>query len=220
MTTTGRREQNKARTRHSLMRAAVELFEEQGFADTTVDDIVHRANSSPRTFYRYFRAKEDVLFGDQAERLELLRQSLAAPRTSGTPLEVARAALVDQVVGFSILEDPELEARCIALWSLPGIRGRWAEIVFDWEQVVAEYLAREWKRTPESPDCRINAMLWLAVIRMALVGVETGGRDRVRAIADQGFDFLSDEVGLVHLAGSEVQRRPADSRPSTRRHDR
>ncbi|SNR99236.1 transcriptional regulator, TetR family [Haloechinothrix alba] len=193
------------------MRASVELFEDQGFEDTTVEQIVQRANCSPRTFYRYFRAKEDVLFGDQAERLELLRQALAATEQSEKPFQVARSALIDQVVGFSVLEDPELEARCIELWSLPGVRGRWAEIVFDWEQVVTEYLAREWKCTPHAPDCRINAMIWLSIIRMALVGVQTGGRDRVRAIAEKGFNFIAEEIGLVHLSGSEVQRRATEA---------
>lgn len=51
-----------------LKRAALELFEEQGFQDTSAVQIAKRAGVTTRTFFRYFPDKEATLFAD-AERL-------------------------------------------------------------------------------------------------------------------------------------------------------
>src|SRR5215210_5590611 len=49
-----RRERRAVETRAAIVEAARSLFEEQGFADTTVDEIAGRADIAPRTFFRYF----------------------------------------------------------------------------------------------------------------------------------------------------------------------
>jgi len=51
-------------TRERLRSAALELFHERGFADTTVPDIVTRAGLTKRTFFRHFSDKREVFFGD------------------------------------------------------------------------------------------------------------------------------------------------------------
>lgn len=59
----GMRDRKKARTRDSIRTAALDLFEEQGFERTTVDQICRRADVAHRTFFRYYPAKEALLFG-------------------------------------------------------------------------------------------------------------------------------------------------------------
>ncbi len=54
------RELKKQQKFQSLVRAAYDLFLEQGFAKTTIDDIVQRANVAKGTFYLYFKDKGDV----------------------------------------------------------------------------------------------------------------------------------------------------------------
>ncbi|MFE2727152.1 TetR family transcriptional regulator [Kitasatospora sp. NPDC059327] len=59
----GMRDRKKARTRESIRTAALDLFEEQGFERTTVDQICRRADVAHRTFFRYYATKEALLFG-------------------------------------------------------------------------------------------------------------------------------------------------------------
>ena len=53
--------QKKQRTRQRLAEAAAELFYERGYDATTIDDIAAAVDVSPRTFYRYFPTKEDLV---------------------------------------------------------------------------------------------------------------------------------------------------------------
>jgi AcrR family transcriptional regulator len=84
-----------------LQQAAVELFLERGFEETTVADIAKRAGLTERTFFRYFADKREVLFsGSEALRETLVRAvhdappSLAPIDAAGTAVE-AVAALFD-----------------------------------------------------------------------------------------------------------------------------
>ncbi|MFF2625539.1 TetR family transcriptional regulator [Kitasatospora griseola] len=60
---TGLRDRKKARTRQAIRAAGLDLYEEQGFEQTTVDQICRRADVAHRTFFRYYASKEALLFG-------------------------------------------------------------------------------------------------------------------------------------------------------------
>lgn len=55
------RQQKKEQTRRALIESAYQLFGEKGYDSTTLADITQRANCAPRTFFRYFSSKEDLL---------------------------------------------------------------------------------------------------------------------------------------------------------------
>src|SRR6478735_7679624 len=73
-----------------LREAAMELFLERGYEQTTVADIAERAGLTSRTFFRYFADKREVLFAG-SEVLE--REMIESLPGDGPPMEAVAAAL-------------------------------------------------------------------------------------------------------------------------------
>ncbi len=73
----GLRERKKQRTRATLVDAAVELCERQGFERTTVDQIAAIADVSPRTFSRYFATKDAIALALIDDAIDLAAVELA-----------------------------------------------------------------------------------------------------------------------------------------------
>ncbi len=75
-----------------LVLAALELFEERGYVNTTVIEIAERAGLTKSTFFRHFPDKREVLFGGDAMRALLVEGIAAAPATA-SPLELVAHAM-------------------------------------------------------------------------------------------------------------------------------
>jgi AcrR family transcriptional regulator len=114
-----RRERRVLETRRAIVESARELFEENGYTETTVDQIAELADVAPRTFFRYFPNKEMLLFADFDEvRSAMLDRLEAAPEgedplvSLGRELRVMAAEVAarrdDLVWGFRMCVDQEL----------------------------------------------------------------------------------------------------------------
>lgn len=80
---TGLRERKKRETREALTRAALELFAEHGYDETTLAEIAEAAGVSTRTIFAYFPSKEDILFATTEAMCDSLGRALAE-RPAGT----------------------------------------------------------------------------------------------------------------------------------------
>lgn len=97
--------------RERLVRAAVDLFHEQGYDATTVSEIAERAGGlSKMTFFRHFRDKREVLFAGQEVHARLLAAAAAAAPGQAAPLQVAAAA-VDALAATFTVDRREFSAR-------------------------------------------------------------------------------------------------------------
>jgi AcrR family transcriptional regulator len=74
-----------------LMKAAITLFAEQGYQETTVAEIAERAGLTKRTFFRYFSDKREVLFSGSKELEGLWLDAVAVAPPEDTPLVVVTA---------------------------------------------------------------------------------------------------------------------------------
>ncbi|HEX7305406.1 helix-turn-helix domain-containing protein [Lentzea sp.] len=86
--------------RARLVRAALDLFSEQGYENTAVAQIAERAGLTKSTFFRHFRDKREVLFGGQDELAGLMTGAIAATPVEAGPLAAVEAALVATAVTF------------------------------------------------------------------------------------------------------------------------
>ena len=82
MSRPGRRERRRTETRERLFRAALRVFVEKGFSETTVEDITNAADVGKGTFFNYFPSKDHILiaFGDM--QLGKLREQVGEARRS------------------------------------------------------------------------------------------------------------------------------------------
>jgi AcrR family transcriptional regulator len=109
--------------RGRLAQAALELYVERGFDQTTVAEIAERAGLTERTFFRHFADKREVLFDGSGALQQLMVDAVAGAPESASPLEATAAALdavaemFDERRDFSrrrqavISANPELQER-------------------------------------------------------------------------------------------------------------
>lgn len=77
-----------------LEEAALDLYTEHGFDETTVAEIAERAGLTERTFFRHFADKREVLFGGQDALLQLFVDAIIAAPGDMSPLDAVGAGLV------------------------------------------------------------------------------------------------------------------------------
>ena len=160
----GLRARKKIQTGLALARAAMQLFEERGYAATTVDDIAAAADVSRRTFFRYFASKEELFVVDPEGKLAALHVALA----DGPPDEPTIAALRRGVVALvGTYFEPELirvEAR-VALRE-PVVAAAGLAYQVRWEDALAQEVATDLGvDLRRDPRPRIVAHTTVAILR-------------------------------------------------------
>ena len=87
--------------RMRLVRAALELCTEQGYAATTVAEIADRAGLTKTTFFRHFPDKREVLFAGQDEHSRILAEAVAEAPADASPLHAVAAAVGALAASFT-----------------------------------------------------------------------------------------------------------------------
>jgi AcrR family transcriptional regulator len=186
----GLRERKKAKTRDDIREAATELFATQGFDNTTIEEIAARCDVSPRTFFRYFASKEELLFVEGEERCQELLAELAARPASETPLVALRASFLQLA---SVLESDRegLMKRKRIYAETPSLRTRHLERQQSWDQEIFEALRdRPGASKQAVMDLRLVAGASMAALHAAAdTWLEEGGD--LRVLVERAFDRIS-----------------------------
>jgi mycofactocin system transcriptional regulator len=139
--TAARRGRPPRTTGRDLELVALRLFTERGYDGTTVDDLAAAVGISRRSFFRYFDAKADVLWGQFDSEVERLRAALA-----DVPAELSVMAAIRQAVGavnrYSAAAVDELRTRMTLVSTVPELAASAAVHYDAWEQVVIDFAAR------------------------------------------------------------------------------
>lgn len=103
----GRRERHRAETHERIFRAALRLFAERGYLQTTVEDITEAADVGKGTFFNYFPTKEHVIARYGEERIEEIEACLKRARAGNESVLKVLEELATDLAGQSS-ESPEL----------------------------------------------------------------------------------------------------------------
>ncbi|NUW37855.1 TetR family transcriptional regulator [Nonomuraea sp. SMC257] len=139
-----RRERKKRLTRQRIAMVAVALFAEQGYEETTVAQIAAAADVDPKTFFNYFRSKDDVLFADLDHIHELLLGAIVRRHPDEGPGEV----LVRMVQDYAARRRPEVTPKRpeeLSAWSrlvmsTPALQAKGLYVMLDLQRRIAEAL--------------------------------------------------------------------------------
>lgn len=135
----GLRQRKKAQTRHAIEARALELFLRDGYEATTIDAITAACDISPRTFFRYFSSKDDILQGDNDVRLRHLLDLLKDRPADESPLRALRQAVV-ALTGRYEDDKEHLLLRFRVFERNPALLARGLESQHAWEQAIVRAL--------------------------------------------------------------------------------
>lgn len=138
-----------AQFRLTVVAEALRLFAEKGYEATTVDEIAEAAGISRRTFFRQFRAKEDVVFADHETLLTQAAEYLDADHDDPWNAVCDAAMLVFE--RFSHWRDVA-ERRYAVVQGVPALRDREIVTGYRYERLFVEYLRRE---LPDEADLEL-----------------------------------------------------------------
>jgi AcrR family transcriptional regulator len=137
-----------------LAEAAVALFDERGYDETTVDDIAARAGVSRSTFFRYYRSKDHVIFPDHDALLAKVKARLMASTADTAIVAVCDAV---RIVLAHYVEDAEVSLRRYRLvGQVPALRNREIVSVARYQRLFREFVG-DW--LTGSPDAPLRAEL-------------------------------------------------------------
>lgn len=151
---------------------AMRLFLDQGFEQTTIDQIAAAAGISRRSFFRYFGTKEDVLLGDLARDGERLRDALDDIPTDIGPWEALRRAL-DAVHALE-RDSSDLLKIARMMYDTPSLLSRSAEKHRHWQSLLLPDIRA--RLGPDADD--VSAA---AIIATAIACLDTAGEAWARS---------------------------------------
>ena len=169
-----------ATSRLDIERAAFALFAEQGFDETTVDDIAAAARISRRTFFRYFASKNDVVWGEFDRGLEHLRETLGAADPTQAWLTSLRLAVVE----FNALAPEQVplhRQRMELILHVPALQAYATLMYARWRAVVADYVAG---RTGRKPDDFVPRLVGHTALAAAVAAYEQWLAEPSAALGD------------------------------------
>jgi AcrR family transcriptional regulator len=186
----GLRERKKIKTRATIRAQALRLFKEQGYTETSVEQIADAAEVSPSTFFRYFPAKEDVLLADDID--PILLEVLAEQPLDLPPLTAIRRAVTAVFARLS-RDDMERELeRQQLIYAIPELRQAVMTALYQSIDMIASATAARVGRSPDDFEVRVFA----GAVAGAVIG-GAAGTDGTFDKAIKAIEFLDDGLQLT-----------------------
>src|SRR5882757_3249662 len=183
----GLRERKKIQTKETIQREAYRLFDENGYANTTVEQIADAAEVSPSTFFRYFPSKEMVLMANDLDLVTI--EALGQQPHDMSSLQAFRRALEITMATLSEDEWQFERARLKLVLSIPELKAAQFD---EYRRTVAMLTAADCQRTGRQLD-DFEVRVFVGALAGGLMAV----LDRASGVPDRMYralDFM--EAGM------------------------
>jgi len=181
-------------SRRELELIALRLFADQGFDNTTIEQISAEAGVSKRTFFRYFSSKASVLWSEFDTEVGTIRAALADV-PAGVPMMDAIRRAVVTANHYGAEDVPELRIRMNLIGSVPALQSSAAVHYDAWERAISDFAAVRVGQPADSLYPLVIGRTTLAACRAAY--------DRWSARADADLTFYLDAALAALAAGFE-----------------
>jgi AcrR family transcriptional regulator len=197
----GLRERKRRRTRQTIARVALELFEGQGFHETTIPQIAEAADVSPRTVSAYFPHKEDLAFPDADEEF----RGFDARLRDRQPGESAIDALRTFIRASLDAEDEGVaarQARRRVIRADDGLRAYEHHYMARVRESIAAAIADDLGVSAGDLEPRMAAAATLTVFDLLGEDYDTGDATDALAVVDRALLFIGG--GISALRATDV----------------
>ncbi len=195
----GLRERKKARTREAIIDAALDLFERNGYDDTTIEEIAAAAEVSPRTFFRYFDSKLELIMARTGSKNPDLGPLLAERPAGESLLDSLRELLRSQL--DAQMGDPLVLREMQVMLSTPSLRNMAREHFYEEEAGLAVMVAQrlglpEDDLTSHVIAGMIASSLWATINCWIAEGADV---ERLWPMLDETFGILAEGCDKLPL---------------------
>jgi AcrR family transcriptional regulator len=160
------RDRKRDRTRRMIQAEALRLFAAKGFEATTIEQIAAAADLAPRTFFRYFPSKEEVVFW--ADYQPTLAGFVATRPHDEPAMQALRRGIVDGLAAFYAQDRERLLERIRLAFRTPALHPRLRQQQAGWAAAMARILAERLGARPDELEVRALAAAIAAALFVAI----------------------------------------------------
>ncbi|MCX6628759.1 MAG: TetR family transcriptional regulator [Candidatus Solibacter sp.] len=175
--------------RDAIWTAAIDLFAEKGFGETTVDDIVDAAGTSRRTFFRYFESKRDLVAQPIESYGALLTKAIESCPAAAPAAKLFRHVVLE--VAQRTVSDSRMRKVMAIAAKQPAVREAQLSRIAEVQDRVAVAFAR---RCEDKLTAHVLASLTLSALSLTYRVWFSKGKKDLASAARQVFSELAQAI--------------------------
>lgn len=189
----GLRERKRRETQQRIAEVGQRLFLTQGYDSTTLDAIAAEAGISRRTFFSYFKSKDDIILFWMDAGLASLIADLLKTSPDVPPLDAVRDIMVKHIASSTT---EQMTAIDNLMLSRESLLARKQAYYAEQEQALFKALCEVWRQPERRPALRMVAMVSIGAMKVALQAwrEQTGPRKPAARFLRDAFDSLKSEL--------------------------
>ncbi|TCU69363.1 TetR family transcriptional regulator [Bradyrhizobium sp. R2.2-H] len=161
----GLRERKRRETLARIAEAGLKLFMTNGYEETTLEAIAEAAGISRRTFFYYFKSKEEILLAWQSHFTQLIRAAVIAEPSDQSPIDTVKNALLKLTGNYNSEQSLALDR---VIRSSPALISASHAKYIAQEQAIFEALCVKWPQAKRRKSLRYVAMVAVGALRLAI----------------------------------------------------